>query len=232
MAHPYTTTIPGLISAVRQLRSTFPSIVNADTLKKWSIAPNNEGTVLVVLRYLGLIDEEGKKQAEPAKAFVEHDDAAFATKFEGLVRGAYKDLFDTWSDQAWTLDRDKLIGFFRTSDESSARVGAQQAATFKALASLAGHGEAPAEPRAAAVKSRKTGAAEKAPRNRVAKLPEMKLPLEAGQNSHITGLNGGNGQPSLTVRIEINLPVSEKQEVYDSIFRSIRTNLLNEPPVT
>src|SRR5437762_3454849 len=111
MAHPYTTTIPGLISAVRQLRSTFPSIVNADTLKKWSIAPNNEGTVLVVLRYLGLIDEEGKKQAEPAKVFVEHEDSAFAAKFEGLVRSAYADLFDTWADQAWTLDRDKLIGF-------------------------------------------------------------------------------------------------------------------------
>jgi len=33
----------------------------------------------------------------------------------------------------------------------------------------------------------------------------------------------------MTVRIEINLPVSEKQEIYDNIFRSIRENLLNEP---
>jgi hypothetical protein len=30
----------------------------------------------------------------------------------------------------------------------------------------------------------------------------------------------------LSVRIELNLPVSDKQEVYDNIFRSIRENLL------
>jgi hypothetical protein len=228
MAHPYTTTIPGLVSAIRQLRSTFPNTVNADTLKKWSIAPNNEGTVLVVLRYLGLIDEEGKKQTEPAKVFVEHDDAAFASQFEGLVRTSYKDLFDVWADQAWTLDRDKMIGFFRTADDASARVGAQQAATFRALASLAGHGEAPAEPRAIAVKPKM--APERSSRARVARNADYSMQADEIRNAQLAELARGGGQPaSLTVRIEINLPVSDKQEVYDNIFRSIRANLLNEP---
>jgi hypothetical protein len=60
MAFPYTVTIPGLVGTLRQLRSVFPSKLTADTLKKWSIAPNNETYVLNVIRFLGLIDEEGK----------------------------------------------------------------------------------------------------------------------------------------------------------------------------
>jgi hypothetical protein len=144
VAHPYTTTIAGMVAAIRQLRSNFPAVVTADTLKKWSIASNNEAPIIVVLRFLNLIDEEGKKVADNAKAFVEHDDQAFASKFEAVVREAYSDLFDTWGDAAWDLEKNKLIGFFRNADSTSARVGQEQAATFLALAGLAGHGPAPA----------------------------------------------------------------------------------------
>ncbi len=52
MAYAYTNTIPGLLGAIRQLRSAFPSPVTADTLKKWGIAPNNETYVIHVLRFL------------------------------------------------------------------------------------------------------------------------------------------------------------------------------------
>jgi hypothetical protein len=41
-------------------------------------------------------------------------------------------------------------------------------------------------------------------------------------------LVGNREGPALTVRVEINLPVTEDQQVYDKIFRSIRANLLNE----
>ena len=222
MVHPYATTIPGLVSTIRQLRSTFPSTVNADTLRKWSIAPNNEGPILVVLRSLGVIDEDGAKQAEPAKAFLEHDDTEFAAKFDVLVRGAYHDLFELWGEDAWTLERDKLIGFFRTADESSARVGTQQAATFTALAGLAGHGEPPAaapSPRRKNAGDTSSGRSKKSTSAPAHSGPTPPAPIKVPPQS-----------PTLTVRIEINLPVSDKKEVYDNIFRSIRANLLNEPP--
>lgn len=226
MPHPYTTTSAGLVGAIRQLRSTFPNVVNADTLKKWSIAPNNEGTVLVVLRHLGVVDEEGRKQPEPAKVFLEHDDAAFAKSFATLVRKAYADLFELWSDQAWTLDRDKLINFFRTTDESSARVGTQQAATFVALAGLAGHGPPPA----IAADAPRTKTRGKASKPGPSQATNSALAETARQSSIVDPTAGVGRGPALTVRIEINLPVSEQKEVYDNIFRSIRANLLNEPP--
>lgn len=219
MAYPYSTTIPGLVAAIRQLRSAFPALVTAETLKKWSIASNNEGTVLVVLRFLGIIDEEGKKQPDAAKVFVEHDDATFAKKFEGLVKAAYTDLFESWADAAWTLERAKLIGFFRTADESSARVGQQQAQTFAALASIAGHGSPPAE---APTQPRKAK-----PSFPVAKKAPKGTSSSATQETVAKAPDGGSASVAMTVRVEINLPVTDDQAVYDKIFKSIRANLID-----
>jgi hypothetical protein len=217
MPHPYTTTIAGLVATIRQLRSTFPASVGPETLKKWSIASNNEAAIIVVLRFMRLIDEEGKKVAETAKAFVEHDDDAFARKFEAIVKAAYGDLFETWGDAAWALEKGKLIGFFRNADGSSARVGQEQANTFLALAGLAGHGPAPTSMPGATGK--KTGRAKKS----------VEKMTPAGETARTIGVTPPNhdGSPTVTLRVEINLPVTDDQTVYDSIFKSIRAHLLN-----
>jgi hypothetical protein len=222
MAHPYTTTIAGLIAALRQLRSAFPAVVTAETLKKWSIASNNESQVLVVLRFLGILDDEGKKVAANAKAFNEHEDESFAKAFEPIVKAAYTDLFDTWGDAAWDLEKNKLIGFFRNADGSSARVGQQQASTFLTLAALAGHGPVPStivSPTPKIAKQPKKAAAAK-PKT------ETKNAVVPGTPSPSTHVVAGVG-PNITLRVEINLPVTDDQSVYDSIFKSIKANLLN-----
>src|SRR6266436_1777478 len=100
MAFPYTVTISGLQSTIRQLRSAFPSQLTPGTLRKWGIAPNNETYVLHILRFLRIIDDEGKKVSENAKIFSETDDDAFAKRFEGLVRKAYEGLFEMYEDKA------------------------------------------------------------------------------------------------------------------------------------
>ena len=189
-------------------------------LKKWSIAPKNEGAVLNVLRFLGVIDEEGKKQEEAAKVFLEHTDDAFSSKFANLVEASYHDLFNTWSDKSWELDRDQLIQFFRTADQTSARTGKQQAATFEMLAQFAGHG--PALPEATPAKKRSNGGGtssrKKSPKKPKQATNEVGAPASPQPQSK-------SSNPSFTVRIEINLPVSEDQAVYDRIFRSIKENL-------
>jgi hypothetical protein len=225
MAFPYTVTIAGLVATIRQLRSAFPSQVTPDTLRKWGIAPNNETYVLHILRFLDIIDEEGKKISENAKIFSEVDDEAFAKRFSVLVQKAYEGLFEHYGDKTWTLERQKLIGFFRGADDTSARVGYQQAVTFEALVSLAGHGAAPAEPKATPPRARKAVAS--APPTRKGKNPpppvQVHAPTPPPKVSEPTPPAGG---PALTVRVEINLPITDDQEVYDKIFRSIRTNLL------
>lgn len=221
MAFPYTVTMQGLADTIRQLRVSFPDPVTAETLKKWGLAPNNESTVLVVLRFLNIIDEQGKRNSVAAQVFFNHNEEAFATAFADLVQQAYSELFTHFGDDAWTVSRDKLISFFRVSDQSSSRVGTQQARTFQTLANLAGHGkhtkakELSSRPKR--VVSRNTSSPASIESTRP-KQPENVVPEERFRSS----------TPALTVRIEINLPISDDQEVYNKIFKSIRENLINE----
>ncbi len=227
MPYPYTVTTSGLVAVLRQLRSAFPTQVTADTLRKWQIASNNESTVLAVLRFLGILDEEGRKQAGAADVFVEHDDRKFAESFEALVRAAYADLFATWSEEAWKLDRSQLIRFFRTADKTSATVGERQAKTFETLAGLVRN----EEPSAGVPARRGAGKGGVAVRKSPSKQPlQVVQPIDRLSRSSVvkqpsTDVLHGNGAPAVTVRIEINLPVTDDQEVYDKIFKSLRSNL-------
>lgn len=223
--HPYMSGSAGLVQAVAQLRKSFPLQVAADTLKKLGIAPNNETYVLNTLRFVGVIDAEGKKSTQAASVFNKHDDAEFQAGFSELVETAYSDLFSLHGDSAWTLPTDKLISFFRNSDHTSAIVGRRQASAFQALASLCGKTDGVA-PRSApkAKKTEKSG-------SRAAVEKHQSRAPEPTANPAATlvpaeGIQAEAGV-ALTVRIEINLPASGDQETYDRIFKSIRENLLN-----
>ena len=57
--HPYVPAPGGLAKAINHFRSSLPPTVTAETLKKLGYAPKNDSYVLNVLRYLGLIGEDG-----------------------------------------------------------------------------------------------------------------------------------------------------------------------------
>lgn len=226
LGYPYHPSTGAIRRVVEQLRSAFPPRVNADTLKKWTIAPKNESILLNVLRFLKLIDQDGNKISDNAKLFLESDETAFSAKFGDLVRAAYSDLFDHYEDEAWTLPKSKLVGYFRSSDESSDNVGQLQAACFQTLSAISGHVSVAAgslKPSA----SNKSGSIKKSKPTKkpLVESPNVNNPVDPSEFSALkpNGLNGAN----LTVRIELNLPVSDDQSVYDRIFRSIRENLMN-----
>jgi hypothetical protein len=218
--HPYVASGGPLLKTIEQLRRSFPKEVTAETLKKLGVAPKNESYVINVLRFLGIIDEKGKKVDEKSTAFLKRD-AAFATEFEKLVRDAYQELFDLYGDRAWDLDRDNLTQFFRTSDHSTEVVGTRQAGTFMHLAGLAGHAEVPT---LRASHPQKDGE-----RKQEAKPPRAKpAALRAGRSER-SNRNASDAAPrlGLTVRVEVNLPAEGNQQTYDMIFQSIRKNLIN-----
>jgi len=217
--YPYVASAGPLLRTIDHLRRSFPKEVTADTLRKLGVAPKNESYVINVLRFLGVIDDEGKPVEDKKKAFLLQDDA-FSTEFETLVRDSYEELFELYSDGAWDLERADLTQFFRTSDHSTEVVGKRQAATFVALSGLAGHGSlpghvegSPATRTTPAVRKRKT-------KDRGAKLEADnagKTPRELPERP----------QFGLTVRVEVNLPAEGDQATYDRIFRSIRKNLID-----
>jgi hypothetical protein len=225
-AHPYIPSSGMIVQTFSQLRKMFPAKVDAETLKKLSLAPKNESMVINVLRFLGFIDDECKKTKLAGTVFSKHQDDDFATEIEKAVQGAYSRLFDTMGDDAWSAERSSLIGFFRVHDETSEITATRQAIAFETLASLSGHGES-IQPKAAKPKSLgKTAPAKKQP---------GRQKQESLQEAHSNEIGGGSlpmnntgvGGVGLTVRIEINLPAQGDQETYDRIFQSIKKNLLN-----
>lgn len=220
MAYPY---IPsgGLIqTAFNQFRKSLPSKVDSGTLKKLGIASSNEGSLINIMKFIGVLTDENDKTPEGTKLFTQHKDEDFQSELAALVRSAYEELFELHSDDAWKLDRDALISFFRGADETSAVTGGRQALTFQTLAALAGHREETVTSRASS-----------GPRQpRTTKPKKTTMGGSAKQEpSSVTIPESSQGQNfGLTVRVEINLPANASASTYDNIFKSIRKNLLND----
>ena len=223
-SHPYISGAGAITAIISHLRKVFPQTVNSETLKKLGIAPNNESYLINILVFLGLIDGEGKRLDAGHAVMTTHKEEDFHKAFGGLIQNAYADLFGNFGEDAWKKDRDGLVTYFRQTDKTSDVVGRRQAATFQALAALAGHGEVASEP-----KARATAAKVKPPATKTAKRT-----AEAAIRSPTVDANRGSGSASLkrdmalTVRIEINLPTGGTQETYDAIFKSIKANLIDE----
>ena len=218
--YPYVASSGPLVKTIEHLRRSFPKTVTADTLRKLGVAPKNESYAINVLKFLGVIDEEGNKVEDKATAFVQHADDQFHEHFGQLVKDAYEELFELRGDDAWEMDRSSLTQFFRTSDHSSDIVGNRQAGTFMTLSGLSGHGE---QPKAAS------------PRKPTAKETTKGTPRKAGAAAAKSGTQTkptitpppSDPRVGLTVRIEVNLPASGDQQTYDRIFQSIRKNLID-----
>jgi hypothetical protein len=110
--HAYVPAPGTIVPVINHLRKAFPNSITADTLKKLGFAPKNESYVLNVLRFLGLLDESGKKTDTANKIFSTHEDKAFSKSFSETVKKAYTQLFDLHGDKTWELDKDALITFF------------------------------------------------------------------------------------------------------------------------
>ena len=153
--------------------------------------------------------------------FAQHDDQEFHKGFAPMLQSAYKDLFALHAENTWSLSGDKLISFFRTTDQTSDIVGRRQAARFQALASFAGHGETPI--------AKGTGGKSKEGKAKSDRSKETKAlaTINGGKEQERNSNNLQQRDVGLTVRIEVNLPSAADQETYDRIFRSIRENLLN-----
>lgn len=233
--HPYISGQGPLVATVAQLRKGFPAKVDAGYLRRFKIAPGNESYVISILRFLGLIDEDGNRVEANTDYFYGNDES-FKSGFERALRSAYAQLFDEMGEDALNAQRDGLAHWFRAADKTSDLVGKRQAATFQTLAALAGHGEPPAVRSNASKKpdGALAAASTKATAKKAA-APKKDVVLPSGDGSHTAdaGGPGGNGEAQarqdvgLTVRIEVNLPPDGDANTYDAIFASIRKHLMS-----
>ncbi len=223
-SYPYTSGQGALVKAFEQFRKAFPPVVDASTLKRFNIAPANESYIINIFRFLGLIDDEGKKVDGVTDIFF-HGEEDFKTGLEGLISSAYADLFAEHGLSAWVESKEPLTTWFRVKDKTSGLIGGRQASTFLTLAALAGHGE-PAKPATAAKMPTVPRASKpKTTKQDAAKQNTVK-PTDVATGAPSPAAPGAGGV-GLTVRVEVNLPTAASADVYDAIFASIRKNLID-----
>ena len=74
---------------VKHLRKSFPATISSETVKKLGLASKNESYVINALRFVGIIDKDGKKTVEAGKTFSIHKDEDFGKEFSKLVKKSY-----------------------------------------------------------------------------------------------------------------------------------------------
>jgi len=236
MKYPYANSLPGLQKIIDQLKSAFPPTLAPKNLQNWEIAKGNEKYILSVLTFLGIIDRDGNKVPEKAKVFLLSDDD-FKSSFKALIQDAYSEVFQQFGDAAWTLPVEKLIPFFRNADQTimtTLTVGRRQANTFVILSVICGVRVIETATKKLQVRNGSTrkistkAKPEKPSSPNVSDskdFPSSIPPISVESSSQKKG--GGTMQsPNITVRIELNLPITNDQSVYDKLFKSIKENLL------
>ena len=225
--YPYTSGQGALVKAFDQFRKVFPPVVDASTLKRFDIAPANESYVINIFRFLGLIDEDGKKVDSNSDIFFAGEEA-FKAGLEALLTSAYSELLEEHGDAAWTESRNVLATWFRVKDRTSDLIGGRQASTFITLAALAGHGE-PFKTAPANSPSKAKSPSKKPTQTKRVTEP-VDTPIDQDTQSSkpsAAPVEVPTERVGLTVRIEVNLPATGTAEVYDAIFASIRKNLID-----
>lgn len=202
--YPYTT-VPGKL---RELLQKIPSVgrpekVTVAWLRSAGWSSSNDRSMLPVLRFVGLIGDDGR----PTDLWTAARSPSSANKalIGEAIKSAYADLFALYPD-AHRKDTESLRNFFRTHTGGGDQVQAKLVQTFQILAEF-GEFDSSGLPAEADVTH-----------------------VETASPRSVARTGGHGGKPvspvSLTVNIQLQLPATADAGVYDSLFASMRKHLV------
>ena len=100
----------GTIQALQMLRRTTPTRIDSDFLRVNKLAPGNEYKVVGALKFLGLIDNEGRPT--DGSRLLKTKGATYTLALQDIVRNAYTGVFHTLRHD--DLTRDSIYNYFVT----------------------------------------------------------------------------------------------------------------------
>jgi hypothetical protein len=171
-------------------------------LRDWGFASTNDRAFIPLLKAIGFVSPEGK----PTQRYNDYRDHSKSRVVLGeALKDAYSDLFLIKSNPSES-DRDAVKGKFKSYHNTSDHVAGLMTKTFYALLSMADINSSPAlsiSDSVAAENSRSNS--QTTPNPTTARL--------------ISGLH---------YNIQIHLPPTKDVEVYNAIFKALRTHLVDE----
>lgn len=165
----------GMIQALLLLQRITPGEVNEDFLKTNKIAPRNEYKVIGALRFLGLIDEEGKPSGKCQ--LLKTRGPTYTLALQEIVRTAYADLFHQLPRKE--ADREQIYNYFVTQESLGAEMAIKATRFFVDLCRMA-EIELAIEPRAQRASGAKPQGTAKTTTRKGLEMTRMpaRLPLE------------------------------------------------------
>lgn len=140
----------GTLQALQLLRRTTPPRINSDFLRVNKIAPGNEYKVVGALRFLGLIDDEGRPTEK--SRLLKTKGATYTLALQEIVRSAYRGVFHRLGPKEVT--RDGIYNYFVTEGGLGAEMAAKATRFLIRLCRLAEIELAPDPARPAAGRKR------------------------------------------------------------------------------
>jgi len=208
--YPYTSN-PGRVKELLQKVQDVgvPTKVTNKYLESLGYKSKNDRAMIAVLRAINFIDASGS----PTEAWRQYRNKGKAKAvIASAIKSTYKDLFTTYPD-AYRRDNEALRNFFSSHTDVGEGGLRYMVGTFKSLTELADFGAAPVD------LNTDTDEDEEDQSGRE----------EGGAIKRAVGQGRVNGRSGLTVNLNIQLqiPETDKAEVYDSFFAAMKKHLMS-----
>lgn len=210
-AAPAYTTVPGKVpDLLARIRETgVPSKVNREWLKSLGLVKSNDSSLINVLKQVGFVDASNS----PTPAWRQFRGGDHQQVLARAVKQGYADLYATFPN-AHEKDAIDLAHWFSTKSDAGKQVIDKSVATFKALVSQADFGEPGVVPA-----SQGTGGNEHLP---AAPSSEDPPPPAATVRRQVVGAGG----TTININVQLTLPETTDEGVYEAFFRAMREHLL------
>lgn len=123
----------GMLQALQLMRKTTPSKIDGSFLRVNSIAPGNEYKVVGALRYLGIIDDDGRPTEK--SRLLKTKGTTFTSALQGIVRGAYGNLFHYLKGNGHS--QEDIYNYFITAEGLGPEMATKTTRFFVQLCQLA-----------------------------------------------------------------------------------------------
>ncbi|MBI4301300.1 MAG: DUF5343 domain-containing protein [Chloroflexi bacterium] len=123
-----------MIEGLQLLQRASPSKVNEEFLRSHRVAPGNEYKVVGALKFLGLIDEEGKPTEK--SQLLKTRGPAYLLSLQDIIRSAYHKLFA--QNNLKEANREDIYNYFVTEEGVGAEMALKATRFFLALCQIAG----------------------------------------------------------------------------------------------
>ncbi len=196
---PYITNTSSVKGFLQKIQETGePSKVTQAHLESIGFASKNDRPLISLFKYIGFLDTSGV----PTDRYRKYRSKKNGPRVLAVaIKSAYSGLFATYPD-AYRRDVEALADYFRTQTGLGERTVGVVVSTFKELCENADF------------EGLEEGIEDQVTEDAKSKGAEKRTPASRAVS------------PEIVINIQLQLPLSEKEEVYDKLFASLRKNLI------